>query len=84
MTRAAVSGARRSRTPVAVEQGVRDGACHRTAHRLAGASRNLVGMIDQHHVDGFGRILYLDDRVGLPVDAAHALLIEQDLLSRSA
>ena len=82
-------GAGRERHPAdahagGVEDGVGDGRRDRPARRFAGARRRDLRMVDQHHVDLFGRLGDVEDRIGQPIDAGHGLVVELDLLPQRA
>jgi hypothetical protein len=65
-----------------VENSIGDGRGDRPAGRFAGAARRQFGPVDQGDVDLLGRILDVEDRVALPVDAGNVYCGRTSLLRR--
>ena len=83
-TRSGVNGARRMRTPVASKIALAIAAGDRPHRRLAGAGRRDLRLVDQHDVDRLRRVGDVEDRIGHPVDAGHAVAVELHLFEQRA
>ena len=84
LSRSGVRGARRRRTPDAVEDGVGEGGGDRVDRALAGARGRQLGVVQQHDVDRLGRLGDVEDRVGEPIGAGDLGTVEGDLLRERA
>src|SRR5439155_10052327 len=62
-----------------VEERVRHRRRDDADRRLARPRGRDLRMVDQHHVDGLGRVADLQDRIAHPVYAGHLLAIETPL-----